>query len=472
MSESPATASSGASARLTGAAKGLDEAGLKAVAWAGVATAGVFLALRLFARLREARCLFIDDVWMIASFVVLTINAILQTLQAESLFYILYVSIGRLPVDEGLVVEGTAYVKYQFAIIGLMWTVLWCVKASFLSLYWRLFDGLPHYKRVWWLVVVFTALAYAGCWFASAWTCHPPSTYFQFGKELCSNHFMCTTLLTMPYLVGQCNKPIDQQGSTISISYSTAVDILSDLMIMSLPLRLLRELQVTRPQKIGLAVVFCLGMTIIAVAVIRMTQIIGQARVDPVGLAVWGLVESSVSVIVGSLPPLKSFLGKQIHRFTNTISGGESGGRLSGKNQSAPSAGRSPFASAISKSGPRVRSEAIPLEDNPGGAGSTVTALKSGQIVVQKDYEWTREGYAGSEGLVTDCTDHETQRHSDERTYYDDQARMVASGKAEEAQIGIAQTIGRRVSHKKQANRVSPSYEFEKDGRNKTSWLQ
>jgi hypothetical protein len=78
---------------------------------------------------------------------------------------------------------GNIYVRYEFPIIGLMWTVLWCVKASLLALFWRLFDGLPQYRRMWWVVVVFVALSYVGCWIASAWTCHPPSTYFDFGMS-------------------------------------------------------------------------------------------------------------------------------------------------------------------------------------------------------------------------------------------------------------------------------------------------
>jgi hypothetical protein len=97
-------------------------------------------------------------------------------------------------------------------------------------------------------------------------------------------------------------------------------------MIMALPLRLLKDLQVTRQQKIGLAAVFTLGLLIVATAIVRMTQILGQARSDPVGLAVWGLVEASVAVIVGSLPPLKSFLAKKLQRY------GTGGGYVYGGN--------------------------------------------------------------------------------------------------------------------------------------------
>lgn len=85
-------------------------------------------------------------------------------------------------------------------------------------------------------------------------------------------------------------------------------------MIMALPLRLLPDLQVNRRQKIGLTAIFGIGCVVIAIAVVRLTQIVGKERADPVGLALWGIVESSISVVVGSLPALKSFLGRAIQR--------------------------------------------------------------------------------------------------------------------------------------------------------------
>jgi len=168
---------------LVGAARHLHEPGLRAVAWAGVGTSAIFVFLRLFTRYREAGHFFADDYWVVAAFTVLAVNALLQTLQTHSLYYVMEVSAGRLPVSEDLLIQGNIYVRYEFPIIGLMWTVLWCIKASLLALFWRLFEGLPSYRRVWWVVVVFCILSYIGCWIASAWTCHPPSTYFQFGKK-------------------------------------------------------------------------------------------------------------------------------------------------------------------------------------------------------------------------------------------------------------------------------------------------
>ena len=168
-------------AKLAGAARHLLEGGLIAVAWTGVALAAIFLGLRCYARWREAARLFFDDYWMIAAFAFLFANAVLQTLQAHSLYYLVDLAAGRVKEGPELLVQGNRYVRYEFVIIAFFWTVTWCVKGSFLALYYRLFDGLPRYRNMWYACVVFTFGAYVGCWMASVWTCHPPSTYFQFG---------------------------------------------------------------------------------------------------------------------------------------------------------------------------------------------------------------------------------------------------------------------------------------------------
>jgi len=79
---------------------------------------------------------------------------------------------------------------------------------------------------------------------------------------------------------------------------------------MALPIKLLTFLHVSRAQRLALIGIFSVGCIVIACALVRLTQIIAQARSDPVGLAVWGVVESSMSVVVGSLPALKSFFGR------------------------------------------------------------------------------------------------------------------------------------------------------------------
>lgn len=178
-------------ARLEGVARGLTQQGLIGVAWAGVGLASFFVLLRCYVRCTESRRLYSDDYWLIAAYVFLITNAVLQTLQTPSLYYLIRASSGQVPGGEALIEQGNAYVRYQFVIIILFWSITWSVKYAFLALYYRLFKGLHVYRTVWWAVVVFSALAYVGCVISSVWTCHPPSTYFKFGMQ-----YLCVLFTT------------------------------------------------------------------------------------------------------------------------------------------------------------------------------------------------------------------------------------------------------------------------------------
>lgn len=63
---------------------------------------------------------------------------------------------------------------------------------------------------------------------------------------------------------------------------------------MSLPMGLIWKAKMSLHQKAGLAVVFSLGLIIIAVAIIRAVEVTGKAYTDPIALAAWGVAESSI----------------------------------------------------------------------------------------------------------------------------------------------------------------------------------
>jgi hypothetical protein len=176
-------------------------------------------------------------------------------------------------------------------------------------------------------------------------------------------------------------------------------------MIMALPLGLLRNLQVTRQQKLGLAVVFSLGLVIVAFAIIRMTQILGEARADPAGLALWGIVESSVSVVVGSLPPLKSFLQKKLAKYGTGGyvygGGGNASHYLPGSKGAAGSKMGSKQMSGMhrSRQSTTLRDDEIALEDrHDRDSENSVSQLKAGEIIVTRTYGWERTESVGGGG--------------------------------------------------------------------------
>ncbi|GAB1195991.1 hypothetical protein APSETT444_005256 [Aspergillus pseudonomiae] len=264
-----------------GVATHLSANGLIGVTWTGVALGVAFTSIRIAIRLQRMKHLLADDYFVLFGLALLITNAVLQTIQAPHLYYM-----SLTPTGEDIKYHALRYVHLEFVIIGLFWSILWCIKGSFLALFWMISDGLPKYRRVCAAISIFTFLAYVGCWIASALNCHPPSDYFKF--------------------------------------------------VMGLPLRILVKSKITRQQKIGLGVVFCVGFIIIAIAVVRAVQIIGKAYSDQVNLAIWSIAESSISVIVGCLPPFKSFISRT--SSTNQYPYGSSGYAANHYDRSATSA--------------------------------------------------------------------------------------------------------------------------------------
>lgn len=152
------------------------------------------------------------------------------------------------------------------------------------------------------------------------------------------------TFLTITHTsTAGCSDPRNLKRADNSIKFATAADVAADALIMILPLNLLRKLQISPRQKYGLAVIFCLGSIIIAFAFARLVQVTKATSAagkdpttvanGPVLLSMWSHIESSVSVIVATLPAFRSLLNGKLGRTqpgnyaspTNGYSGGHSG---------------------------------------------------------------------------------------------------------------------------------------------------
>lgn len=164
-----------------GVATTLSVDGLIAITWTGAALGILFTAIRITIRLTQMKRLLTDDYFVLLALAFLIVNAVLQTLQAPHLYYLALDLTGP-----DIIYHGTLYTCYEFAIIGLFWSVLWAIKGSFLALFWIISDNLPQYRRAWWATTIFAVLAYIGCWLASVFTCHPASNYFKFGTKAAS----------------------------------------------------------------------------------------------------------------------------------------------------------------------------------------------------------------------------------------------------------------------------------------------
>lgn len=159
-------------------AQSLSLNGLLTVIWVGTALGIIFSVTRMYIRIKRMGRLLPDDYFVLLALAFLICNAILMTIQGPSLYYT-----ALTPTGPDILYHGTKYVRYEFAIIGIFWSILWSIKGSFLALYWMITGGLPRYRWVWIGVTTFTIATYIVCWLLSALNCHPPSSYFQLGKS-------------------------------------------------------------------------------------------------------------------------------------------------------------------------------------------------------------------------------------------------------------------------------------------------
>jgi hypothetical protein len=171
--------------------------------------------------------------------------------------------------------------------------------------------------RAWNACSVLVLLLYLASMASNFLTCRPLAKYWS-----ASQYSTPKSLHTCLTSVAGCSDPEDLIRADASIKFATSADVVSDVLIMLLPLNLLRRLQVSLQQKFGLAVIFSLGTIIIAFAFARLAQVTkATSNPDPTTLAdgpvllsMWSHIESSVSVIVATLPAFGFLLNGKMGR--------------------------------------------------------------------------------------------------------------------------------------------------------------
>ena len=149
---------------------------------------------------------------------------------------------------------------------------------------------------------------------------------------------------------------------------------------MAIPIALLPSLQLDTRKKIGLGVAFSLGIIIIAAAIARMTQVILKEQVDLVGLALWGAVETAISLIVGSLPPLKALITRGVKKYSTSKKSSQRYGSSGKHVNSAGNGGSDVHYGPTSTTRSVMVAESLPLDD------MHMSKHQGGQIYVQRTF--------------------------------------------------------------------------------------
>lgn len=192
-------------------------------------------------------------------------------------------------------------------------------KVALLISYLRLFKGTSHsvYRRVVWIAMVAIVAGHLGCSLTLILACNPVHKSWD------------------PATPGTC------LAAGPSFTAYAIVTIVSDVVVAIIPIPVLLQLKVNTGKKVGLIVIFLLGLFTTLCSVFRYLQInrIQYGDGNSTMLILWGVIEFNVGNVVSSLPFLAPIFLRKAKEYTSKYSGSGnnygSGARKIGKSSDA-----------------------------------------------------------------------------------------------------------------------------------------
>ena len=132
-----------------------------------------------------------------------------------TLFRLYAVAAGLVPPWATMAEDVTAMLKLIFVVQFFFWLTLWCVKWSLLFMFKKTTTGLPLYHKIWWGILAFSIVTFIICCISNFTTCSSMAKWFS-AKSECATHR-------------------DNVAKRISLWFSLAVDLLTDLMSKKCP---------------------------------------------------------------------------------------------------------------------------------------------------------------------------------------------------------------------------------------------
>ncbi|THZ29490.1 hypothetical protein D6C89_01993 [Aureobasidium pullulans] len=243
----------------------------------------LFVGMRIYTRIRLVKCVSWDD-YLIAL-------ATLVFYADVGLFqYIVKVGLGKHLWDVSAASFSPTFLEvWTFAAMIYSISMLF-IKMSILMLYRRLFP-INNFKYLWWGCLFCTVGYGLGAIFSSLFACVPVRANWD--------------------LTVEADRCIDKKAFYIG---NGVMNIITDLMILALPIPIVWRLSLELRQKIILSVVFTLGSISCVISLVRLLSIITWIRVGDAditytlqSIVVWSEIELSACIICANAPCLRPF---------------------------------------------------------------------------------------------------------------------------------------------------------------------
>ncbi|KAK4206939.1 hypothetical protein QBC37DRAFT_444784 [Rhypophila decipiens] len=256
-----------------------------AAVWVSAAVVLLFLTVRLYARLfRGARRLYWDDGLAILAAILVIITTALWQWVAHSMYLTLNVSVGAAVPPADFFSQLELWLRVSYVVQTFFYTTLTAVKLSLLFFFRRLGGHMDRLRYVWWPVLGLTL---------ATWV-----------TGLGTSQFKCL-LGSSEYIITYCDKPWAIEFTTVTLKVNCALDVLTDVLILLIPIILVWGVQLHLRRKLAFTGLFSLTAITIIVSIVRAVGINASkwenGQNDPSYIWLWSAIEACIAIVVACL---------------------------------------------------------------------------------------------------------------------------------------------------------------------------
>ncbi|KAI0400452.1 hypothetical protein F4802DRAFT_584654 [Xylaria palmicola] len=249
--------------------------------WAGVGVATLCLIGRLYARFRTAGRFHVDDFFISIAYTLVLTTAALWQYGAEDMYYCLNVNAGVAPIEADFFTRLHRWLYVSFAVELLFYATLIMFKMSLLFFFRRLGTSVDNFNYLWWPILMLSL-----------------ATFFVGVGDL---EYQCY-FGDLDTISGYCNSAKATNFLKITLDVNAALDVLTNFLIMLIPITLLWNVRIQRKKKIAIMGVFSLSLVTIAIAIARVADIgvtqKSNGLPDSTYLWFWSALQASLCIVV------------------------------------------------------------------------------------------------------------------------------------------------------------------------------
>ncbi|CAG8887277.1 unnamed protein product [Penicillium egyptiacum] len=260
------------------------------VLWALTGTSFIFVVFRIYAQLTSFRRVYLDGYLVILAWIIMLTAAVIWQVEGKALYELYEISAGTKPFNPEFLPRYNTFMLFNAPLQILFYSALWCVKFSFMALFYQI-SAQVESLRIWWFLVLFcTASVYIG--------------------SVADIEYKCS-LGGLEYIITQCPRPHHVHYENRMFWANCAGDVITDFMIflvsvLSIPFLVLWKARISLRKRLLLLSIFSATIFIMVTAIIRVAVGMNYDRQMNIDwLCFWSFVEVDVAIIVSCVASLR-----------------------------------------------------------------------------------------------------------------------------------------------------------------------